>query len=39
MNNEMKLKYEEPKMELVLFDSSDIITTSNGWEGEIDPLV
>lgn len=39
MNNEKKLKYEEPKMNIVIFETADIITTSgNGFEGDLDPL-
>ena len=29
------MKYEEPKMEIMVFNSEDIITASDGdWEGE-----
>ncbi len=39
MNNEKKLKYEEPKINVVVFETADIITSSgNGFEGEHEPL-
>ncbi len=38
MNNETKLKYEEPKMSIIVFETADIITSS-GFEGEHEPLV
>ncbi len=39
MNNETKLNYEEPTISIVVFETSDIITTSSGgFEGEDDPL-
>ncbi len=39
MNNETKLKYEEPKMSFIVFETADVITTSgNGFEGVHDPL-
>lgn len=39
MTNKTKLKYEEPKMSIVIFETKDIITTSgNGFEGELDPM-
>ena len=31
-----KLKYEEAELEVVLLDSSDVITTSNLFDGEDD---
>ena len=37
MNNEKKLKYEEPKLEIVVLETADIITTS-GFAGEPEPL-
>ena len=37
MNSGMKLKYEEPKINIAIFETADIITTS-GFEGEDDPL-
>ena len=40
MNNEKKLQYKEPQIEVVAFSAQDIITTSgNGWEGEDDSLI
>lgn len=38
MNNETKLKYEQPQMEIVAFESDDIIITSAGFLGEFDGL-
>ena len=36
------LKYEEPKIEIILFQSEDIMSASDnqtgGWDGEGDPI-
>ncbi len=37
MNNETKLKYEEPKMSIIVFETADIITSS-GFEGDLHAL-
>ncbi len=40
MNTEKKLQYEEPTIGIVVFEATDIITTSeNGFEGDHDSLV
>ena len=38
MTNENKINYEEPKMEIIEFSAEDILSTSNGFEGELDNL-
>ena len=40
MENENKMNYETPVMDIVVFDIEDVIATSgvNGWEGDVDPL-
>lgn len=31
MNNQKKMKYEEPKLSIVTFGANDILTISNGF--------
>lgn len=33
MNQRIKMKYEEPTVDICIFDVTDIITTSNGFAG------
>lgn len=40
MSNNIKMKYEEPTTDIILFETADIITASeNGWEGEDESLI
>ena len=40
MENVKKLKYEEPKLDVLVFSTQDIITTSgNGFEGDEDSFI
>jgi len=34
MNQREKMKYEEPMVDICVFDATDIITTSNGFAGD-----
>ena len=36
MNNEIRMRYEEPSLDIVVFNVEDVITGS-GFDGEIDP--
>ena len=38
MNNK-KFNYEEPKLEIITFSAQDIITISNPFEGDEDPVL
>ena len=38
MKNSVKMKYEIPEIDVCMLDAADLITTSNGFAGEIDPL-
>lgn len=34
----MKNIYEEPKLDIIVFSTEDVLTTSGGFDGEDDPL-
>jgi len=38
MKNSVKMKYERPEIDVCILDATDLITTSNGFAGEVDPL-
>lgn len=35
MNNERKMRYEEPLADIIMFDVEDVLTTS--FDGDMDP--
>ena len=38
MKNSVKMKYERPEIDVCMLDATDLITASNGFAGDSDPL-
>ena len=39
MNNEKKMTYVEPRIDVLIPSTEDILTMSNGWEADDDTLL